>query len=178
MTEPTDIKALALEAVDRHYLAAMASDDSRGGSERDLVRAFLVAHAGGCLEERLPMTTECKIVTEMAFRYGRADLVVFHSDGSATVVEAKDGAKGYSNVAAGIGQSGLYAVQLAMSKGAVKSVRRALLWSSTGDLFLDALIEIVCEQARVVSLPYGHIRTIKAAEMAARAAVAEASKGD
>ena len=108
----------------------------------------------------------------MSFRYGRADLVLFHVDGSATVVEAKDGSRGYTHVVAGIGQAGLYATQLAMSKGAIKKVRRALLWSSTGDAMLDALIEESCLQAGVVPVPWPSMRVLQETTLATIAEMA------
>lgn len=129
-------------------LAAALSDVARNAgartTERDVVRTFLEVRevwAAG-----VPFHPEDTIVTEMAFRHGRADLVIFHVDGTATVVEAKDGTKGYSHVVAGIGQASLYAAQLAMTRS-LRGVRRCLLWSSTGDLKLDALLSIAAESA-------------------------------
>ena len=164
-------KRVTAEELEPFYVAALASDESLGAVERDVVDSFLTQHEGGHHEDRLPMTSECRVVTEMAFRFGRADIVVFHSDGSASVVEAKDGAKGYNHVVSGIGQVGLYATQLTL-QGTVRPVRRALLYSSTGDLWLDVLIEITCEQAGVVPLPTGTARQLKAAKIASNNAVA------
>lgn len=123
-------------------------------SERGLVDAFVAAHKKGLLEDRLPHTAMDSVVREFSFRFGRADVVIFHVDGSATVIEAKDGSMGYRHVVAGIGQAALYATQLAMNKGALRKVRRALMWTSTGDVELDALIEIACEQSGTVPLPW------------------------
>ena len=64
------------------------------------------------------------VAYEMALPHGRADIVIFHLDGSTTVIEAKDGANGYTHIAQGIGQLAFYATQLAL-KGKVKRVRKA-----------------------------------------------------
>ena len=143
-------------------MTVIADEAAPHGVERDLVRQFIEIQRAGRHEERLPMTAECALICEQAFKYGRADMVIYHSDGSATVIEAKDGSKGYSHVIGGIGQATLYAVQLANTKGAVTSVRRALLWSSTGSLELDGVIEGACEQAGVVALPMPSISLMQA----------------
>jgi hypothetical protein len=124
------------------------------GNESDVVRAFRECHEAGeyLHAELLPLGPSDTVVYEMAFRWGRADIVIFHEDGTASVIEAKDGRKGYNHVVAGIGQVSLYATQIAL-KDAVKSVRRGLMWSPTGDFRLDALISIVCERANVIPLP-------------------------
>lgn len=108
-------------------------------------------------EARIPLEPEDTIVYEMAFRFGRADIVVFHIDGSASVIEVKDGTKGYNHVVAGIGQAGLYASQLAAQRTGLTKVRRCLMWSSTGDIGADGLIEQACEDANVVALPWGRL---------------------
>jgi len=98
------------------------------------------------------------ICYEVSLKYGRADIVVYHLDGSATVIEVKDGGKGVMWVMAGLGQVSMYAMQLAlMNKGAVTRVRKALLWTSSGDLMGDALIEEACEQAGTIALPWGRL---------------------
>lgn len=145
-----------------------STDSLLHGVEADLVRVYLELHACGHMDDRLPMSSADAIACEVAFRFGRADIVMFHVDGSATVIEAKDGARGYNHVVSGIGQAGLYAAQLAATKGAVTRVRRALLYSSTGSVELDGLIEEVCEAADVVPLPMPTMRTIVAVRAAAR----------
>ena len=152
-----DRRAFAIE-----LLSLVVSEEVPHGTETHVVRQFVELHQTGNYEDRLPLTAECVLICEQAFKYGRADIVVYHSDGSATVIEAKDGAKGYSHVVGGIGQATLYAVQLANTKGAVAKVRRALLWSSTGDLALDGMIEDACEQAGVVALPMPTVQTMMA----------------
>lgn len=125
------------------------------GTERDIVRAYLEVREA--FADQIPCSEADLVVSEMALRYGRADLVIFHSDGSASVIEAKDGAKGYAHVVAGIGQAGLYATQLAMARS-LKAVRRCLLWGSTGDLRADATIGAACDAAGVarIVLPPAH----------------------
>lgn len=139
------------------------------GVEKDLVRWFCEAHMVNCrLDEQFPSAFPIShldtVVTEMAFKFGRADIVVFHIDGSASVIEAKNGSHGYNHVVAGIGQAGLYAAQLAMNKGALTCVRKCLMWTSTGDIILDALIQETCLQTRTVPIQYGPMAVHIAAE--------------
>lgn len=158
------------ETVIAEARAIMASGCPLHGVEADLVRSFVEVESAGQHDEVLGMLPSDVIVREMAFKFGRADIVVFHTDGSATVIEAKDGAKGYSHVVSGIGQAGLYAVQLGMSKGAITRVRRALLWTSTGNLTADVLISMTCRNAGVVSLEWPTMRLIAAVRVAAEKA--------
>lgn len=144
----------------------LAEDSSPHGLELDLVDAFVKNESVGQHDPRLPMSCMDTIVTEMSFRYGRADIVVFHIDGSASVIEAKDGTRGYNHVVSGIGQAALYAVQLANTKGALKKVRTCLLWTSTGDLQLDGVIEQMCHQASVVPLPWMSMKSLMAIDAA------------
>ena len=130
------------------------------GAEKDLVRWFCEAHSVNCrLDEmfgsEIPLSHLDTVVTEMSFKFGRADIVVFHIDGSASVIEAKNGSHGYNHVVAGIGQAGLYATQLAMNKGVLTRVRKCLMWTSTGDLILDTLIHETCVQTKTVPITYG-----------------------
>lgn len=120
------------------------------------------------MADRIPLDNSLDtIVYEMAFKFGRADIVIFHKDGSASVIEVKDGTQGYRHVVAGIGQAGLYASQLAMNKNTLTIVRKCLLWTSTGDVSLDAIIENSCEQANVIPMPWGKLSEhIKCALMA------------
>lgn len=125
------------------------------GVEVDIVRLFvLTAKADKSPEDRIPLNKLDTIVTEMAFKFGRADIVVFHVDGSASVIEVKDGTKGYGHVIRGLGQAGLYAAQLGMANAGMK-IRRCLLWTSTGNIEADGVIEQACEDAGVIALPWG-----------------------
>lgn len=147
------------------------------GVERDIVVLFKQQFETGHFEDRIPMTEHDTIVYEMALKFGRADIVIFHFDGSASVIEVKDGTKGYNHVVSGIGQAALYAAQLAATKGALKRVRKCLLWSSTGSITLDATIEEACEQAGVIPLPWQSMASL----MATREAVVRVinrSRGD
>ena len=146
------------------------------GTERDLVRQFREMFDTGRHETLIPMTSADTVVYEQAFKYGRADIVVYHCDGTVSVIEAKNGAVGYSHVVAGIGQAGLYALQIA-TKAMFKRVRRCLLWSSTGNLELDSLIDLACEQAGVVSLAMPSMAVLMATREAIRQAVEERNSG-
>ena len=97
------------------------------------------------------------VVYEMALPFGRADIVIFHMDGSATVIEAKDGGSGVTHVAQGIGQACLYATQL-MLKGRVARVHKVLMWTPTGVVDADMLIDAACEAAGVLTLPHGTLK--------------------
>lgn len=146
------------------------------GTERELVRQFREMFDTGRHETLIPMTSADTVVYEQAFKYGRADIVVYHCDGTVSVIEAKNGAVGYSHVVAGIGQAGLYAMQIA-TKAVFKRVRRCLLWSSTGNLELDSLIDLACEQAGVVSLAMPSMAVMMATREAIRQAVEERNSG-
>lgn len=138
------------------------------GDEVELVRLFLEQEATGHHDGSVGTGPNDTIVSEQGFRVGRADLVVYHVDGSATVIEAKDGSRGYNHVVAGIGQASLHAVQLADSKGAVKRVRRALFWSSTADIETDLAIEAACEVAGVIPMAWPSLRVLMANVAAVR----------
>jgi len=130
------------------------------GGEAAIVLMFraLALRPGLMDEDRIAINTDTdEIVYEMQFRVGRADIVVFHADGTATVIEVKDGSIGYSGVIKGIGQASLYAAQLAMARGAIQAVRKCLLWTSTGDVSVDATIEDACKEAGTIPLPWGKL---------------------
>jgi hypothetical protein len=102
----------------------------------------------------VPLDVNDSIHYEMAFKYGRADIVIFHIDGSATVIEVKDGSKGYNHVVSGIGQAGLYASQLIH----LSNVRRCLLWTSTSNKSLDIQITKTCNEANVIPALFPSLR--------------------
>jgi len=85
---------------------------------------------------------------------GRADIVMFHSDGTITVVEVKDGSSGLQSVLAGIGQVTCYAVQIGMSKGVTRKVRKALAFSRLG-ADDEELVFMSCLKAGVVPIILG-----------------------
>jgi hypothetical protein len=66
------------------------------GGEAAIVLLFKSAWSSKTLvEDRIPINQQLDtLICEMAFKYGRADIVIFHVDGSASVIEAKDGTKG------------------------------------------------------------------------------------
>ncbi|MFA5386786.1 MAG: hypothetical protein WC322_00105 [Candidatus Paceibacterota bacterium] len=155
--------------------AIFSHEKAKHGTEYDLVRQFLESHHAGLFDEMLPCESAADtVVTEYAFRHGRADIILFHTDGTATIIEAKDGQRGYTNVVAGIGQCSLYAAQLAAKPGVVRAVRRALMWTSVGNVDGDAKIEEACEIAGVIPLPYPSMRMLMATRMASERVIARA----
>ena len=157
-----NIKSVVLEELTK----IIDQNEIPHGVEYDLVQQFKESTECGYFDERIPHTGACTCLYEQSFKYGRADIVIYHVDGSASVIEVKDGTKGYTHTVSGIGQATLYATQLAMSKGAVNKVRRCLMWSSTGDIQLDVLIEIACEKAGVIPLPNASMKKIMACRTA------------
>ncbi len=166
---------LADIAVERALI--LACGQAKHGTECDLVRQFLELHGAGCFDERLPQQSRADaVIKEYAFRHGRADVILFHQDGTATVIEAKDGTKGYTHVASGIGQCSLYAAQLGAKPGVVRAVRRALMWTSVGSSEGDAMIEDVCALAGVIPLPYPATAVLMATRMATEKVIAGAKQ--
>ena len=148
------IDGITLDGVALEALKIVSGGESFHGNESTVVQGFLESHSVGLFDERLPQQSAMDtVVKEYALKYGRADIIMFHVDGTATVIEAKDGSKGYSHVVSGIGQCSLYAAQLMAHRGALKRVHKALLWSSAGDADVDAVIEMACESAGVIPLP-------------------------
>lgn len=135
------------------------------GHESDLV-LFEIAALKSCItQEEIPITEHDTIVREMLLRYGRADIVILHVDGTATVIEAKDGRLGYGHVVSGIGQVSLYATQLAAKRVGIKQVRRCLLWSSTENYEQDCVIEEACIYAGVIPMRRIPVREMRAIHM-------------
>lgn len=145
---------------------SLALEEIPGGLESDLVRLFMESFESGIMEDRIPLRSTDTVIREMSVRYGRADIVVFHVDGTASVIEAKDGTKGYNHVVSGIGQAALYAVQIGQSKGALKMVRKCLMWTSAGSIEVDSAIEAACDSAGVIPLPWPSMRELMAAGVA------------
>lgn len=128
---------------------ALATDGER--SLAASLGAMISLGLGRQVFEGLPYTDLDSVVFEMPLRSGRADLVVFHVDGSASVVEIKDGCRGWRDVVAGIGQVGYYATQLSVASP-VKAVRRALMWSRLENAEDNRLVVAACREAGVVPL--------------------------
>ncbi|WP_019573446.1 hypothetical protein [Curvibacter lanceolatus] len=160
------LKTLNIDELEKKSAELLASGQHDHFVESDIVQAFRESISCGIFDERLRMGAADTVVYEMPFKFGRADIVIFHIDGSATVIEVKDGAKGYKHVVSGIGQAGLYAAQLAMSQGAIKRVRKCLLWTSAGSCEVDGVIEITCEQASVIALPWQSTASLAATRKA------------
>ena len=88
---------------------------------------------------------------EYQLRRGRADLVLFHVDGSASVIEIKDGRQGITTLLAGIGQVTDYAVHLKMF-GGVHTVHRALMWTAIQTEEHNPMVTAACREAGVEPL--------------------------
>lgn len=93
---------------------------------------------------------------------GRIDIAMFHGDGTVTAIEVKDGRAGLQSVLAGIGQVTCYAVQIGMSRGAARGIRKALAYSrlSAED---DALVYVSCLKAGVIPIVIGDANEIRKA---------------
>jgi len=86
---------------------------------------------------------------------GRIDYLLIHADGSLTVCELKDGARGKQHVLSGLGQCIGYAVQLGMANAGVPTIRKALVFSSWGKPDEELLVVQACRGAGVIPVPMG-----------------------
>lgn len=102
----------------------------------------------------LPEILWCEF--EFPLPRGRIDLVLFHSDGTISVVEAKD-ALDERSVVAGIGQLSMYAVQIGYSKTA-SGIRKILTVPVEGNNPNSLLIDRACRDAGVIFEPLGTIQ--------------------
>ena len=144
------ISMVSAVTADQGMLASITSSGER--SLQMFVRSAVHSEMIGAVLAPIKISDSDSFCFEFAMRSWRADLVVFHQDGSATVVEMKDGAKGLSAVLAGIGQVGLYGTLLGLA-GGVKKVRRALMWTPiSNDGSMDRLVDQACEDAGVTPL--------------------------
>jgi hypothetical protein len=114
------------------------------------MKAMLTLGSKGLLEP-LPYTEHDTLVFEMPLRHGRADLVIFHLDGSASVMELKDGDRDVVGIAAGIGQVGYYAAQLGLTRS-IPTIRRALAWSKCRQHSHNELLIEACRLAGVAPI--------------------------
>ena len=128
-------------------------------NESMAVQVFLERWSRGGYRQLMPWSDPetDTVVKEQVLRYGRADIVMYHADGTATVIEAKDGINGYQYVASAIGQVSLYATQIA-ARGTLKRVRRVVMWSGIPDDDKNDLIRDVCKDADVLPICLGHLR--------------------
>jgi RecB family endonuclease NucS len=84
---------------------------------------------------------------------GRADIVVFHNDGTVSAIEVK-GFRDLRGVLDGIGQVIMYSVQLGYSK-TTKGIRKILIAPYSGEDPEALLIHSACKSAGVEFVPFG-----------------------
>ncbi len=87
---------------------------------------------------------------------GRIDLILFHADGTISIVEAKD-ALNDRQIVAGIGQLCMYAVQVGHSKPN-NGIRKILTVPIAGKNKSSLLIDNACRNAGVIFEPLGTIK--------------------
>lgn len=90
--------------------------------------------------------------SEFSLTRGRADFVVFHVDGSVTVIEAK-GPGDMRSTLAGIGQLLSYTIQIGMSRGLKGAVRGILVAPVKVDTDAARLLGLACLRAGMEFLP-------------------------
>ena len=136
------------------------------GQEHEIIRLFKVGMASRhVFEDRIPLNTAGdKIFYEHFPFLGRAAIVVDHSDGTTSVLEVKDGTRGFPYVYGGIGFAEQYARRIQLLRG-TRTIRPCLLWTATDNRVANALIEFACETAGVVPLPWGRLADHLAAEV-------------
>ena len=152
MAARKDFDAALLALAQQHLPRAVWLPYMQSGEAATI--AYFVAMAAGsaglcvCKEDGLPDFSFVEF--EFPLMKGRADVVVFHQDGGATVIEAKDGMAGRRSVLGGIGQVVSYAYQLGASRAAPKYVQKMLLWSPCSSVDDDLHIIDVCASAGVL----------------------------
>lgn len=110
----------------------------------------------GQLEKTLNLPRIVWFEFEYPLPRGRADLVLFHHDGSITVVEAKQ-RLGLRDLLTGVGQLMSYSVQIGFSK--TSHTIRKILVAPMAATEPEALIALkACEEAGVRFVPMGDIR--------------------
>lgn len=167
MPKPTDPRVVNpgfdIEKLLQRNSVFRSQSFDKGPPEEFLIDCFLVSLTR-YVDPELPFfRPDVDVVhREFAFKHGRADLVISHVDGSYTIIEAKVGDKGYTHVAQGIGQLGMYAAQLMVATRSV--VRRALLWSAIdpgADPQADMTIVWACKMSGVIPIGHGHIDNLR-----------------
>lgn len=115
------------------------------------IMKFLLEHSKGGLEKAWDLPEVVKYVFEFPLPVGRADLVMFHIDGSISVVEFKN-AGSNREILSGIGQLLMYAVQLGYSRVAttIRKILTAPVVGAGNSLLLET-----CEKAGVLFEPLG-----------------------
>jgi hypothetical protein len=102
---------------------------------------------------------------EFVVRRGRIDFMLYHADGSISVVELKDGSNGLQSVLAGIGQIMGYAVQVGMNNPAISRMQKVLVFSACHTMADDQIIIDACEAAGVIPIPFGSEGAFRKATM-------------
>ncbi len=127
---------------------------------------FRDSTACGQFDNRVPHQAGDTVVYDFSLPYGSADIVINHkADQSTSLVNVRDGTKGYAHVVAGIGQVCLYAGQFKLL--GKRTVHKCLLWTSVGEVMQDAYIEAACEEAGVIAMPWAALDYHLALEAAA-----------
>lgn len=129
-----------------------AKDDERAATL--IVRILLI---GGRLEELWGLPRIVRHRFEFAVAGGRIDLLLFHADDTATIVEVK-AAGALRDVVAGIGQLCYYAAvipeRFKASHRPIRAVRRLLCSTLTPEKAVP-----VMDACRVAGVIYGHLPT-------------------
>jgi len=89
---------------------------------------------------------------------GRADFVLFHLDGSITVVEVKRGDRPLMELMAGIGQVTSYATQVGYSNIVGASIKRVLAVTALPNLLDELLLADACKLAGVEYFALGPLK--------------------
>lgn len=139
------------DAMSHDLAMAMAASSER---RLDLAVRWVVRHSSWASElfAGLPSVDGATYQFQMPLAARRiADLAIFHADGSATVVEMKDGDQGFERVRAAIGQVGLYAFLMGQSRVRGAEIRRAVMWCGLSDEDCAAM-KAICRDAGVVPI--------------------------
>lgn len=127
------------------------------------IRFNVLTDSTPALFEDVPFLREVDtVVFDFAVGSVRSDLVIFHFDGSVSLIDVRDGTEGYMHVLAGIGHVGACAAGLGLGSVRFMKVRRALLWSGTESLLTDLLVTLACEQADVLPIPFATLEEMTA----------------
>ena len=86
---------------------------------------------------------------------GVIDIIVVHADGTATAVVVCNGDRGGAALATALLSCKPLAAALKAAMPTVSSVRPAMLWTSTGDLFIDTLFDGSCRRMGIVPVMWG-----------------------
>jgi hypothetical protein len=121
--------------------------------EAGLVAILKIFYSSDRLEEVLNVPTIALAEFEYPLPRGRADLVLFHLDGTVSVVEIK-GSRDFMVCAHGVGQAISYAVQIGYSK-ACNGIRKLLVAPVVGDEPETIILHNTCKEAGVKLVAMG-----------------------